>query len=297
MQGFIKYLQYELNYSLHTIRAYKTDLIHFFQWNTISTDGDEFYSSLEKLSISQVREYLHYLYNQGLTKRTIARKLSALKSFYRFLEKEGKKVEKKVTFLSTPKLGKKLPTFLTIDEIYRVLDSSPTTFWELRDRVIFETLYASGIRVSELVGLDENRLDLKGLTLLVLGKGKKERFVPIGKKAVELLEKYLPQKREFQQGVGVSNLSPVIINKYGQRISARGVGRICKKYFQKAGITDAASPHSIRHTFATHLLDNGIDLRSIQEMLGHVNLSTTQIYTHMSLDHLMKVYDRSHPRS
>ena len=140
-------------------------------------------------------------------------------------------------------------------------------------------------------------MDLNEFTIRVLGKGKKERLVPIGTKAVEVLNEYIPKKRGIQKECGIQDMSPIFINKYGHRLSSRGVARICKKYFLKVGITNAASPHSFRHTFATHLLDTGIDLRTIQEMLGHVNLSTTQIYTHMSLDHLMQVYDRAHPKA
>ena len=155
----------------------------------------------------------------------------------------------------------------------------------------------AAVRVSELVSLNEEHVDLDGLTIRVLGKGRKERMVPIGTKAVSVLREYIPYKRNFQKENGITDLSPLFINKYGKRLSTRGVARICKKYFLKNGIAESASPHSLRHTFATHLLDAGIDLRSIQEMLGHASLSTTQKYTHMSLDHLMQVYDKAHPKA
>ena len=299
MKEFIDYLKFELNYSQHTIRAYQSDLAQFFQWMDIiiTEKASDFYGSLQRVDLIRVREYLQNLYDQRLSKRTILRKLSAIRSFYKYLKREGFDVENKVALLSSPKIGRKIPLFLTIDEVYRLFDFTPSNFWELRDKAIFEVLYATGIRVSELVFLNEDQIDLSEFTIRVFGKGKKERIVPIGRKAVGILKEYLPGKRRFQNKCGVQEISPVFINKYGQRLSSRSVARMCKKYFHKAGIADSASPHSLRHTFATHLLDTGIDLRTIQEMLGHVNLSTTQIYTHMSLDHLMQVYDRAHPKA
>jgi len=299
MKEFIDYLKFELNYSQHTLRAYQSDLAQFFQWmDIIITEKiSDFFCSLQMVDLLRVREYLQNLYDQRLSKRTIMRKLSAIRSFYKYLKKEGFDVENKVALLSSPKMGRKIPLFFTIDEVYRLLNFTPSNFWELRDKVIFEVLYATGIRVSELVFLNEDQIDLNEFTIRVFGKGKKERIVPIGRKAVGILREYLPEKRRFQNKCGVQEISPVFINKYGQRLSSRSVARICKKYFHKAGIADSASPHSLRHTFATHLLDAGIDLRTIQEMLGHVNLSTTQIYTHMSLDHLMQVYDSAHPKA
>ena len=298
MKEFIDYLKFELNYSQHTIRAYQSDLAQFFRWMDIiiTEKTSDFYSSLQRVDLIRVREYLQNLYDQRLSKRTILRKLSVIRSFYKYLKREGFDVENKVALLSSPKIGRKIPLFLTIDEVYRLFDFTPSNFWELRDKAIFEVLYATGLRVSELVFLNEDQMDLSEFTIRVFGKGKKERIVPIGRKAVGILKEYLPGKRRFQNKCGVQEISPVFINKYGQRLSSRSVARICKKYFHKAGIADSASPHSLRHTFATHLLDTGIDLRTIQEMLGHVNLSTTQIYTHMSLDHLMQVYDRAHPK-
>lgn len=299
MKEFIDYLKFELNYSQHTIRAYQSDLVQFFQWMDIiiTEEVSDFYGSLQRVDLIRVREYLQNLYDQRLSKRTILRKLSAIRSFYKYLKREGFDVENKVALLSSPKIGRKIPLFLTIDEVYRLFDFTPSNFWELRDKAIFEVLYATGLRVSELVFLNEDQIDLSEFTIRVFGKGKKERIVPIGRKAVGILKEYLPGKRRFQNKCGVQEIFPVFINKYGQRLSSRSVARICKKYFHKAGIADSASPHSLRHTFATHLLDTGIDLRTIQEMLGHVNLSTTQIYTHMSLDHLMQVYDRAHPKA
>jgi len=299
MDKFIQYLQSELNYSRHTIRAYQSDINHFLQYlniNRLETSPD-IYSSLEKVDHLQVRQYLHVLFSRRLTKKTMGRKLSAIKSFFSYLQRERLHHGGKIALLPSPKIGKKIPLFLTIDEIFRLLDFSPGNLWEMRDKAIFELLYASGLRVSELVSLDEEMIDLKGFILRVRGKGKKERFVPIGGKAVDALNIYLPLKREFQKEQGLYEVNPVFINKYGRRLSTRSVGRICKKYFQRSGINGKASPHSLRHTFATHLLDAGVDLRTIQEMLGHANISTTQVYTHVSLNHLMQVYDRAHPKA
>lgn len=299
MKEFLDYLRLELNYSDHTLRAYRNDLLQFFHYlgieNTQSLRG--LYPELQRIDFLKVREYLGYLFNRKLKRTSIVRKISAIKSFYRYLAREGIPAEEKVLLLSSPKIGVKMPSFLTIDEIFRLLDSITTSFWELRDKTIFEVLYACGLRVSELISLSEEHIDLSGLTIRVLGKGRKERLVPIGTKAAAALREYLPRKRQFQQEAGQVDFTPVFINKYGRRLSSRSVARICKKHFQKNGIDDTASPHSLRHTFATHLLDAGMDLRSIQEMLGHANLSTTQRYTHLSLDHLMEVYDRSHPKA
>ncbi|MGA1876263.1 MAG: site-specific tyrosine recombinase/integron integrase [bacterium] len=299
MQNFIQYLQSELNYSKHTIRAYQSDIAHFLQYLDIDCQeiSPDVYSLLEQIDYRQVRQYLHVLFSRQLAKKTIGRKLSAIKSFFNYLQREKLHHGGKIALLPSPKIGKKIPLFLTIDEIFKLLDFSPGNLWELRDKAIFELLYASGLRVSELISLDEEMIDLKGCILRVRGKGKKERFVPVGGKAVDVLKKYLPHKREFQREQGLDELSAVFINRNGRRLSTRSVARICKKYFQKSGITGTASPHSFRHTFATHLLDAGVDLRTIQEMLGHANISTTQVYTHVSLNHLMQVYDRAHPKA
>lgn len=299
MREFLNYLQLELNYSPHTLRAYQNDLRQFFHAMGIqdAEDTNSLYHELQRVDLSNVREYLSQLFNRKLAKTTIVRKISAIRSFYKYLIREGTPVESRVVLLSSPKVGVKIPAFLTIDEIFRLLDSRPLGFWELRDKTIFEVFYACGLRVSELTALNEEHIDFSGLMIRVLGKGKKERVVPLGTKAASSLQEYIPCKRELQQKMGQKNLTPVFINKYGTRLSSRSVARICKKYFQKNGISDTASPHSFRHTFATHLLDAGVDLRSIQEMLGHASLSTTQKYTHLSLDHLMQVYDKSHPKA
>ncbi|MEW5801325.1 MAG: site-specific tyrosine recombinase/integron integrase [bacterium] len=299
MKEFLHYLQVELNYSDHTIRAYRSDLLQFFLFMGIENmeEPSGFYHKLQGVDLAGVREYVSHLFNRKLKKSTIVRKISCIKSFYKYLNREGILAESKVLLLSSPKVGANVPSFLTVDEIFRLLDSLGFSFGELRDRALLEVLYACGLRVSEVVSLNEEHIDLGELTIRVLGKGKKERIVPLGTKAASALREYIPYKRNVQKQTGIHDLSPVFINKYGKRLSTRGVARICKKYFHKNGIADSASPHSLRHTFATHLLDAGVDLRSIQEMLGHASLSTTQKYTHMSLDHLMQVYDKAHPKA
>jgi len=351
VKEFLNYLQLELNYSGHTIRAYQSDLHQFFHYMGIKNPEEStgLYHELQQVDLARVREYLSYLFNRNLARSSIVRKISAIKSFYKYLKREGIPAEGKVLLLPSPKIGVKVPSFLTIDEIFRLLDSfggaiggslggalgsspggsinsSPASslgispgdssssssagspcsslggsfafnVWELRDKAILEVFYACGVRISELVSLNEEHIDLDAFTIRVLGKGRKERMVPVGTKAVSVLRAYIPYKRNFQKEAGIEDLSPIFINKYGKRLSTRGVSRICKKYFHKTGIADSASPHSLRHTFATHLLDAGVDLRSIQEMLGHASLSTTQKYTHMSLDHLMQVYDKAHPKA
>jgi len=256
-------------------------------------------AEIEKADRIAIRKYLSFLHRKN-KKSTIARKISTLRSFFKYLVKEKVVPFNPAKGVSTPKVEKTLPTTLTVDEAFRLMES-PNRVSEkpveglrkkgLRDRAILELLYSSGLRVSELVGLNSNQLDLDLGIVRVMGKGRKERIVPVGVKAIEATKSYL-EERGMVRGDG-----PIFVNSLGGRLTARSVGRLIKKYTKHSGIFRKVSPHSLRHTFATHLLDAGADIREIQEMLGHSSLSTTQRYTHVSMGKLMEVYDKAHPRS
>jgi integrase/recombinase XerC len=254
---------------------------------------------IEKVDRIAIRKYLSFLHRKN-KKSSIARKISTLRSFFKYLVREQMVPSNPAKSVSTPKVEKTLPTTLTVDEAFRLMES-PKSISEkssegakekgLRDRAILELLYSSGLRVSELVGLNSNQLDLDLGIVRVMGKGRKERIVPVGVKAIEVLKAYL-EERGMLKGD-----EPIFVNSLGGRLTARSVGRLIKKYSRHSGIFRKVSPHSLRHTFATHLLDAGADIREIQEMLGHSSLSTTQRYTHVSMGKLMEVYDKAHPRS
>ena len=298
---FIHYLSLEKNASPHTCRCYRRDLEGFedFLKNSgmyVSSTGKV---EMEKVDRMAIRKYLSFLHRKN-KKSSIARKISTLRSFFKYMVREQVIPSNPAKGVSTPKVEKTLPTTLTVDEAFRLMES-PTTISEkpsegskekgLRDRAILELLYSSGLRVSELVGLNSNQLDLDLGIVRVMGKGRKERIVPVGVKAIEALEAYL-EKRGMLEGE-----EPIFVNSLGGRLTARSVGRLMKRYTRHSGIFRKVSPHSLRHTFATHLLDAGADIREIQEMLGHSSLSTTQRYTHVSMGKLMEVYDKAHPRS
>ncbi len=246
---------------------------------------------IAKVDRMVMRKYLSLLHRKN-KKSSIARKLSTLRSFFKYLVKEQIVTSNPAKSVATPKVEKYLPSTLTVDETFRLMESvDETKKQSLRDHAILELLYSSGLRVSELVGLNSSHLDLDLGIVRVMGKGRKERIVPVGSKAVEALRIYL-------EGRGsVNREDPVFLNTRGGRLTARSVGRLVKLYTKYSGIFRKVSPHSLRHSFATHLLDAGADIREIQEMLGHASLSTTQRYTHLSIGKLMEVYDRAHPRS
>jgi integrase/recombinase XerC len=288
---FIHYLSSEKNASPHTCRCYQRDLEEFenFLRNSgmyLSAAGD---IVMEKVDRIAIRKYLSFLHRRN-KKSSIARKVSTLRSFYKYLVREQLVPSNPAKSVSTPKVEKPLPTTLTVDEAFRLMDS-PTEKEGLRDRAILELLYSSGIRVGELVGLNVNHLDLDLCIVKVMGKGRKERIVPVGMKAIEALKAYLEERG------GLEGEEALFVNLRGGRLTARSVHRLVKKYTRRSGIFRKVSPHSLRHTFATHLLDAGADIREIQEMLGHASLSTTQRYIHLSLGKLMEVYDKAHPRS
>ena len=279
---YIRYLDVEKGYSRHTILNYSKDLSEFKAFL-----GER---ALETVDYLAIRKFLSVLRERNLKSRSISRKLSCLRSFFRFLNREGLLKSDPAKAVSNPKLEKHLPKFLTEEEITRLIESPDLAKLSgLRDRAILETFYSTGIRVSELVGLNFEDIDFFSGVVKVRGKGKKERMVPIGEKALGVLRDYA-QKRK-------NTLPAVFLNKNGSRLTDRGVRLILDKYIRLTSLREDISPHSLRHSFATHLLNRGADLRSVQELLGHANLSTTQIYTHVTMDKLKGVYDKAHPRA
>jgi integrase/recombinase XerC len=297
VRSFERHLVLERNASPHTVRNYLSDIREFSEFvkkdlpSLLDSSGN---LQVEKVDHLAIRGYLGALYKRN-KRSSLARKLASLRAFFRFLMREGYISLNPAKLVSTPKQEKHLPNFLSIDEIFNLLNVQiPPGELGLRDRAIMETLYSCGIRVSELIELNEEDIDFNLGIIKVKGKGRKERIVPIGSKALEALKAYGMIKEKI--GDDKRN-TPVFLNNRGKRFSTRGVERVIQKYLLQCGILKKITPHSLRHTFATHLLDAGADLRSIQELLGHASLSTTQKYTHVSLDKLMEVYDKAHPKS
>lgn len=287
IENFKKHLHFEMNSSPHTIRNYISDLKQFEKFLSDNNLGLQ----LDQLA---VRKFLALLQKKN-TKTTTGRKLASIKSFYRFLVREGILETNPMEGIATPKAEKKLPTFFSVDDVFRLMDSPKSEKnLAVRDKAILELLYSSGLRVSEMTGLDVDSIDLSGGMVKVLGKGRKERMVPVGGKALTSIAEYFSIREELKKG---NEEKALFLNFRGKRLTQRSVARIVEKYLRKAGIPGKGSPHTLRHSFATHLLDAGADLRGIQELLGHASLSTTQKYTHISMDKLMEVYDKAHPRA
>lgn len=298
---FLDHLRIERNASVHTLRSYAADLEQFRNFllsKELYTDEKTGDVPVEKIDHLAIRAYLSHLF-RDCKKSSLARKIAAQRSFFRYLVGEGILPQNPAEMVSTPKQDRPLPIFLPVDEVFALVETPDiSTIWGARDRAILEVLYSCGIRVSELVGLSDGDADFFLGILKVYGKGGKERIVPIGAKALKALQEYLPQRdRVLARRNLKGSQSPFFINPRGGRLTTRSVARILQKHILKCGLLRKISPHALRHSFATHLLDAGADLRSIQEMLGHVSLSTTQRYTHISMDKLMDVYDRAHPRA
>lgn len=284
-ESFFDYLAGERGASSLTLKSYRSDLEQFQVF--LARHG---VPSIDAADPRLIRAYLAHLHQLGLRKSSIGRKLSAVRSFFRFLVRRGGLAKNPAKDVGSPKISKTLPSFLPHDEIAQLLDSKPRKSGEgERDRAILETFYATGIRCAELHALDLADIDRSSGTIRVMGKGGKERVVPIGDQALAAIDAYLPLR-------GVRH-GPLFLNRRGGRLTVRSIHRIVKARARAAGVIRRVSPHTLRHTFATHLLDAGADLRFIQELLGHARLSTTQKYTHVSSDHLMKVYDQAHPRA
>ena len=282
IEKFMRYLEIEKNYSVHTLLNYRLDLEGFSEFLG--------YSPIEGIDYLTLRKYLAALKEKNLAVRTVNRRLSSLRSFFKFLTREGYLKVNPIVILSSPKQEKHLPIFLTEEEVTRLIEAAASKDERgLRDRAILETFYSTGIRIAELTGLSAEDIDFIGSIVKVMGKGKKERIVPIGEQALAAIRSYLAKRKKQAEAL--------FLNKSGRRISARGIRNIVKKYITLASIKQGVSPHTLRHSFATHLLNRGADLRSVQELLGHVNLSTTQIYTHLTTERLKSVYDKAHPRA
>jgi len=301
IEQFIEYLRHQKRYSLHTIRNYQIDLRQFSEFVALRearSEGENSDPGIGMIDSQVIRTYLGSLYGR-FRRSTIARKLSAVRSFFLFLERKGLTKRNPAADIATPKLEKYMPTYLLVDEVFRLLEGPEREKpLGLRDLAILEVLYSCGFRVSELEALTISSIDFDERLVRVIGKGDKERIVPIGRQALQAVRKYLAATRYLRRrNVYISRDEPLFINFRGGALSGRSIGRIIKKYAIESGLTADVSPHSMRHTFATHLLDGGADLRAVQELLGHESLSTTQKYTHVSLDRLMEVYDKAHPRS
>lgn len=282
IEKFIRYLEVEKGASEHTVRAYRKDLEVF---------AEHVKSLPEHIEPLDIRGFVAEQINSGLNKTTVGRRLATLRSFFRFLGREGCVKSNPAKVVSTPKAPRLLPKFLTVDDAFSLVERPDGIgFLPARDRAILELLYSSGIRVSELSGLDFDDLNVKEGFIKAKGKGRKERIVPAGKKAIEALKAYIVERALLKK-----KDKALFLNKSGSRLSDRGVRRIVVKYAREILLQTKIGPHTLRHTFATHLLQGGADLRVIQELLGHSSLSTTQKYTHLDIKHLMDVYDKAHP--
>ena len=286
---FLRVLR-ERNASVHTIKAYAGDLENFANYI-----GTRDWKSIDHVSI---RGFLSHLYEKGLSKTSVARSLAGVRSLYRWLAQEGVVEQNPAKLVATPKLAKKLPRVPTIEEMNSVLDGAMPEIaaWPERDRLLLELLYGCGIRNSELTGINLDDIRVSAEAILIRGKGKKERFVPFGGSAAAALRTYLPERQRVL-GAMKTTTSGLLINQRGGRLTVRSVGRIVKKIAVAKGLSPDVHPHTLRHAFGTHMLEEGADLRAIQELLGHERLSTTQRYTQLSMKHVLAVYDQTHPRA
>ncbi|MDG2206715.1 MAG: tyrosine recombinase XerC [Pirellulales bacterium] len=294
IESFIEYLRVERNASNLTIKSYEEDLIALVLYFE-ETEGREV--ELSEVTTLELRRFVAELQQAGYAKSTISRKLACLRSFFRFAMREGWVEANIAKPLRNPRAGRKLPHFLSAEEIARLLESPPSTNASgVRDRAILETMYSAGLRVSELVGLSIEDIDFTSGLVRVRGKGRKERLSPLGSYAQKAIKDWLSQ-REPNPKATKEHASAVFLNRFGNRLTSRSVGRMLEKYLKQCGLDQRTSPHTLRHSFATHLLDRGADIRSVQELLGHKSLITTQIYTHVSTERLREVYESAHPRA
>jgi integrase/recombinase XerC len=296
---FIRYLDVERAVSSHTLRAYRKDLENFFEYvNPVRKGGPQemglsngVKTEPDKIDMIDVRGFIAEQIKKGLNKTTVSRRLASIRSFFKFLCREGYIKLNPAKLVANPKIPKLLPRFLSVDDAFSLVEKPEGIgFVPVRDRAILELLYSSGIRVSELSGLNLDDLNIKGNLIKVRGKGRKERIVPVGSKAIDAIKSYMIERMLLK-----SKDRALFLNRMGTRLTDRGVRRIVVKYARALTISGQIGPHTLRHTFATHLLQGGADLRVIQELLGHSSLSTTQKYTHLDITHLMDIYDKAHP--
>jgi integrase/recombinase XerC len=292
---FLQYLRVERNASAYTIKSYREDLTALAEYMTEAFGGQ--CPEPGALGSLELRGYVAALHDAGYAKTTIARRLASLRSFFKFGQREGWIKANPAKPLRNPRKGRSLPHFLSAEDIGRLLAAPPANEpMGLRDRAILETMYSAGLRVSETVGLNRGDMDLAAGILRVRGKGRRERLAPIGSYAVEALQKWLPVCRLHPREPAGPE-APVFVNRFGRRLTTRSVARMLEKYLQQTCLDTRTTPHSLRHSFATHLLDRGADIRSVQELLGHKSLVTTQIYTHVSTAALREIYEKAHPRA
>jgi integrase/recombinase XerC len=298
---FADYLKYQRNASAHTLRNYLSDLGQFYDHLCPrDSDGNRAEIDIRQIDHITIREYMASLYRDSRKKSSIARKLATLRTFFKFLCREQVLESNPARLVSSPRQEKRLPKVISVDDVVHFIETPNTeTMLGKRDRAIIELLYATGCRVSEIAGMNLADFDLKNQTIRVRGKGRKERFVPFGSKAKEALNAYLLERSSLlaEAPEHKRDANPVFLNYQGTRISTRSIARLIEKYVKECALAQNISPHSLRHSVATHLLSAGADLRAIQELLGHARLSTTQIYTHVSIEQLMQVYDKAHPRA
>ncbi len=290
LERFLVHLQTVRDASPHTLRAYGTDLVDLARF--LEERGIE---EAARVQPHDIRLWLSGMTERGLAPSTRSRRLSSARAFFRFLLREERIERNPAAAVRGPRSARRLPHVLSTAEVERLLSApGPSDRFRVRDRALLEVLYSTGCRVGELQALDEDDVDLRGGLARVEGKGRKERLAPLGRYAVAALREWLPRRLELAARPGERAL---FLNRFGTRLSTRSVARLLGKYILRAGLVRKTSPHTLRHSFATHLLDAGADLRSVQELLGHRNLETTQIYTHVSVERMRKIYDRAHPRS
>jgi len=299
IERYIQYLRYERNASPHTVRNYHSDLVQFRDFLAQGQPGSKV--SLKSIDALRIRGFLAFLFEKEKKKTSIARKLAAVRAFFKFLSRDRALAENPAAAVSTPKLARTLPRIMSEEEMNDFLDRVGQAAQSgdpalVRDRAILELLYASGLRVSELTGLDLRNVNFGDGIVLVRGKGDKERIVPFGSKAREALTAYLPAREKVWRE-NKTMVAALFLNARGGRLTPRSVDRLLKKHIRRFGANVKVSPHSLRHAFASHLLAEGADLRAIQEMLGHKSLATTQKYTQVSIQQLMDVYDKTHPKA
>lgn len=294
VNAFLNFLRVERNSSALTIKSYADDLQHLCEFFVEQFQHEP---TPDGIDVSQLRSYVAYMHECGYARATVARRLACLRSFFRYCNREGICDRNPAKPLRTPRAGRKLPHFLTTEEVGMLLETpSANTDDGLRDRAILETMYSAGLRVAELVSLNLQDLDRAAGVLKVFGKGRRERIAPIGSYALKALANYLEVRRPDPKQEA-SEQNAVFLNRFGRRLTTRSIGRMLEKHLKAACLSSKTSPHTLRHSFATHLLDGGADLRSVQELLGHKSLTTTQIYTHVSTRRLKEAYEAAHPHA
>jgi integrase/recombinase XerC len=293
LEDFLRYLKVERRMSPHTLRNYRLDLTQFLEFCSRQGQG----LTLGQVAYPDLRAFLAEALKQN-RKTTVARKLSALRTFFKYLQRLGVASQNPAKLAPSPKLEKVLPHYLSVDEAFHLLgEPKGDDFGNSRDRAVLEVFYGGGLRLAELAGLSLGDVDLEPGVLRVWGKGSKERLAFLGEPAQKALMAYLPRRQRFLARHGEGDETALFLNSRGRRLSSRGVARVVAKWARLAGLSPGLTPHGLRHSFATHLLEGRADLRAVQELLGHASISTTGRYTHLNLDYLMEEYDKAHPRS